>query len=142
MAEQTLTARCACGAVEIRIEGSPVVMAYCHCESCRAWLGAPIHAASLWPTDAVNVEKGSDRLAVYKRTEESHRHFCTECGAPVLIHHPNLGLTDVPAGNVEGFDYNPSIHVNYAERVMTIRDGIPKFAGMPAADGSGDIIPE
>ena len=136
------TAHCACGAVEVRIEGDPVVMAYCHCESCRGWLGAPIHAASLWPTPSVTVAKGEDRLAVYKRTEASLRHFCTACGAPVLIRHPEMGLTDVPAGNVDGLDYAPTIHVHYAEKVMAVRDGLPKFAGMPSPDGKGEQLPE
>ena len=140
--DEKLTSSCACGAVELRIAGPPTVMAYCHCDSCRSWLGAPIHAASLWPTDAVTVTTGADRLAVYKRTEESHRQFCTDCGAPVLIRHPNLGMTDVPAGSVAGLDYKPSIHVNYAERVMPVRDGLPKFAGMPTADGGGELIDE
>jgi hypothetical protein len=136
------TAQCACGAVEVRIVGDPAVMVYCHCESCRSWLGAPIHAASLWPTDNVTVAKGYDRLAVYSRTEASHRHFCTSCGAPVLIRHPAMGLTDVPAGNVSDLQFEPAIHVHYAEKVMSVTDGLPKFAGMPAADGTGDQLPE
>jgi hypothetical protein len=139
---ETRSSRCACGDVEVQITGEPVAMAYCHCESCRSWLGAPIHAASLWPTDSVTVKKGEAQLAVYKRTEESHRHFCTSCGAPVLIRHPNMGLTDVPAGSVSGLDYRPTIHVHYAEKVMAVRDGLPKYAGMPAADGAGEQLAE
>ena len=138
----TRSAQCACGAVEVQITGDPIAMAYCHCESCRSWLGAPIHAASLWPTDNVTVKKGEAQLAVYTRTEESQRHFCTSCGAPVLIRHPNLGMTDVPAGSVSGLDYQPAIHVHYAEKVMTVRDGLPKYAGMPAADGAGEQMVE
>jgi hypothetical protein len=90
----------------------------------------------------VTVAKGEDRLAVYKRTEASHRHFCTVCGAPVLIRHPAMGLTDVPAGNVRGLDFAPTIHVNYAEKVMSVPDGLPKYAGMPDQDGTGEQLPE
>lgn len=86
--------------------------------------------------------KGEERLQVYKRTEASHRHFCTGCGAPVLIRHPDLGMTDVPAGSIQGFDFSPTVHVNYAERVMAVKDGLPKFAGMPSMDGQGEQIPE
>lgn len=135
-------ARCACGAVEVRIEGEPVVMAFCHCDSCRSWLGAPLHAASLWPTPNVTVAKGDDKLAVYARTEASLRHFCTACGAPVLIRHPAMGLTDVPAGSVRGLDFKPTIHVHYAEKVMSVKDGLPKYAGMPSQDGTGEQLPE
>jgi len=136
------TSGCACGAVEVRIDGDPVAMAYCHCDSCRSWLGAPIHAAALFPTPSVNVTKGQDKLAVYKRTEASHRTFCTTCGAPVLIRHPEMGLTDVPAGTVRGLEYAPTMHVHYAEKVMPVKDGLPKFAGLPDASGSGEQLPE
>lgn len=137
------TAHCACGDVEISIEGEPAAMAYCHCDSCRSWLGAPVHAASLWPTPNVTVTRGEERLGVYKRTEASRRHFCTGCGAPVLIRHPELGLTDVPAGSVSGLVYAPTMHVHYGEKVLSVLDGLPKQADMPAAfGGSGKELPE
>jgi len=137
------SAGCWCGAVEVEITGDVAVMAYCHCESCRSWLGAPIHAASLWPTANVVVSKGEAQLAVYQKTEASQRHFCTRCGSPVLIRHPALGLTDVPAGSIAGFDYVPTIHVHYQEKVLPIRDGLPKYKDMPAgAGGSDEQLPE
>jgi hypothetical protein len=143
MGETTRKAGCLCGAVELVISGEPAAMAYCHCESCRRWLGAPIHAASLWPTPNVRVEKGADRLATFKRTEASHRQFCQACGAAVLIRHPALGLTDVPAGSIADFAYAPVLHVNYGEKVLTVRDGLPKFSDFPENfGGSGKTLPE
>ncbi len=134
---------CACGAVEVEISGEPVVQAYCHCNSCRGWLGAPIHAASLWPTANVRVVKGADKLGVYKKTEASHRQFCTACGAPVLIVHPALGMTDVPAGSISGLMYEPALHVYYGEKVLSVRDGLPKFKDFPKDfGGSGETLPE
>jgi len=137
------TSRCLCGNVEVAIDGEPAVMAYCHCESCRRWLGAPIHAAALWPTDRVNVARGADRLGVFQRTEASLRHYCLDCGAPVLVRHPALGMTDVPAGGVEPLDYAPTVHVNYQEKVLAVKDGLPKFKDFPKEfGGSGDELPE
>jgi len=143
MSDSSRTSGCACGAVQIEISGEPAAMAYCHCDSCRSWLGAPIHAASLWPTPNVRVVKGEERLAQYKRTEASHRQFCTSCGAPVLIRHPELGLTDVPAGAIEGLEYKPTLHVHYGEKVLSVRDGLPKLKDLPKEfGGSGDELPE
>src|SRR5438093_2668920 len=105
----THKAGCACGAVQLEITGDPAFQVYCHCSSCRGWLGAPIHAASLWPTPNVKVTKGADKLGLYKRTENSHRQFCTACGAPVLVGHPRFGMTDVPAGSFQGFTYLPTL---------------------------------
>jgi len=104
MTEASRTGGCLCGAVRLLIVGEPVVMAYCHCESCRRWLGAPIHASSLWLTSNARIEAGADLLATFKRTKESgsHRKFCRLCGAPVLIDHPTIGMTDIPAVSIPG----------------------------------------
>ena len=85
MNAKTYTSGCACGAVQLEISGDPAVSAYCHCNDCRAWLGAPVHAAALWPSNSVKVVKGADNLGMYKRTENSHRQFCRACGSGVLV---------------------------------------------------------
>src|SRR5262249_60842311 len=121
----TYKAGCACGAVQLEITGDPAVQVYCHCTSCRSWLGAPIHAASLWPTPNVKVTKGADRLGLYKRTENSHRQFCTACGAPVLVGHPTFGMTDVPAGAVPGVTHHPTPHAHSRGEVVAGRDARP-----------------
>ena len=143
MSDRTRNSGCFCGAVEVEITGEPTVMAYCHCSSCRGWLGAPIHAAALWPTANVNTKKGADRLGLFKKTEASHRHFCTGCGSPVFVRHPALGLTDVPAGTVSRLAFRPTLHVHYGEKVLSVRDGLPKFKDFPKDfGGSGDTLPE
>ena len=143
MADVSYKSGCFCGAVQVEISGQPAVQAFCHCSSCRGWLGAPIHAATLWPTPNVNVATGADKLAVFKKTEASHRQFCTVCGSPVLVRHPGMGMTDVPAGLVAGLSYQPTLHVNYGEKVLAVRDGLPKFKDFPKDfGGSGDILPE
>lgn len=143
MTTQTYTAGCPCGAVQLEITGDPAVQVYCHCESCRTWLSAPIHAAALWPSTSVKVVKGAGNLGLWKRTENSHRQFCKSCGAAVLVGHPGMGMTDVPAGSVAGLKYTPALHVNYGEKVMPVRDGLPKFKDFPKEfGGSGETLPE
>jgi len=143
MPTNTYKSGCACGAVQLEISGEPAAQAYCHCDSCRSWLGAPIHAASLWPTPNVKIVKGADQLGMFKRTDASHRQFCKSCGAPVLVGHPAIGLTDVPAGSIAGFNYQPALHVNYGEKVMSVRDGLPKFKDFPKEfGGSGEMMPD
>jgi len=143
MGNQPYRAGCACGAVQLELEGEPPIQVYCHCESCRSWLSAPVHAATLWPTPSVKIVKGADNLGMYKRTEASHRQFCRSCGAAVLIGHPAIGMTDVPAGTISGFTHAPTIHVHYGEKVMPLHDGLPKFKDFPKEfGGSGDMVPE
>ena len=91
----------------------------------------------------MTVVKGADNLGMYKRTDASHRQFCKSCGAPVQIVHPGLGMTDVPAGTIAGLKYAPTVHVNYGERVMAARDGLPKFKDFPKEfGGSGEVLAE
>ena len=111
-------AGCPCGAVQLELSGEPPIQVYCHCNSCRTWLSAPIHGATLWPSASVKVTRGADNLGLYKRTENSHRQFCKSCGAAVMVGHPGIGMTDVPSVSVRGLDFKPTIHVHYGETVM------------------------
>ena len=134
---------CICGAVEVELSGEPPVQAYCHCESCRGWLGAPIHAATLWPAASVRVVKGAEKIGIFKKTEASHRQFCKSCGSPVLVGHPAIGMTDVPVGTIAGFAYKPTLHVHYGEKVLAVSDGLPKFKDFPKEfGGSGEMLAE
>ena len=64
MSNETYQAGCPCGAVRLEITGAPAVQAYCHCNSCRTWLSAPVHAAALWPSTSVSIVKGADNLGL------------------------------------------------------------------------------
>jgi len=87
--------------------------------------------------------KGADNLGLYKRTENSHRQFCKSCGAAVMIGHPGIGMTDVPSVSIRGLDFRPTIHVHYGEKVMPVRDGLPKFRDFPKEfGGSGEMVAE
>ena len=91
----------------------------------------------------MNVVKGADKLGVIKKTEASHRTFCTSCGSPVLVVHPSIGMTDVPAGTIAGFAFKPALHVHYGEKVLAVRDGLPKFKDFPKDfGGSGEMLAE
>ncbi|MGR3460316.1 MAG: GFA family protein [Roseovarius sp.] len=134
---------CFCGSVEIEVSGTPEGMGYCHCASCRAWSAGPVNAFTLWQPADVRVIKGADVLGKFAKTPNSERQFCTKCGGHVMIIHPGLALTDVPAAVLSSFAFEPGVHVNYAETVLPMRDGLPKFKDFPAEiGGSGEHMPE
>jgi hypothetical protein len=57
--------------------------------------------------------------------------------------HPTLGLTSVYASALRALDFKPTVHLNYAEAVLPVRDGLPKLKDFPvAAGGSGETMPE
>jgi hypothetical protein len=134
---------CFCGTVQIEVTGEPEAMGYCHCRSCRSWSGGPVNAFSLWKPEAVRVTSGAEHLAVYAKTPMSERQFCAKCGGHLMANHPPLGLVDVFAATIPTLAFTPGVHVNYAETVLPMRDGLPKLKDFPAAfGGSGEAIAE
>ena len=134
---------CFCGTVQVTVTGAPKAMGYCHCRSCRSWSGGPVNAFTLWPPEAVIVTSGKEHLAVYRKTEFSHRHFCRLCGSHVMAMHPTLDMVDVFAAVIPALPFVPQVHVNYAETVLPMRDGLPKLHDFPAEfGGSGEIMAE
>lgn len=134
---------CFCGAVEVRATGQPVVMGYCHCDSCRHWSASPVNAFTLWKPDAVEVTRGRDLLGGYQKSGRSVRRWCRACGGHLFTEHPLWGVTDVYASLLGTLPFKPSVHVNYGERVLPIVDGLPKQRDMPAEmGGSGQLLPE
>lgn len=134
---------CFCGAIEVETTGDPEGMGYCHCESCRRWSAGPINAFTLWKPDAVSVTKGVDNLASFSKNPSSVRRWCKICGGHVLSEHPGLGLVDVYAAVLAGFAFAPGVHVNYADSVLPIRDGLPKMKDFPSElGGSGEQLAE
>lgn len=139
----THTGTCFCGAVAIEVSGAPEAMGYCHCESCRSWSAGPVNAFSLWPHGTVKVTKGGEYIGHFKKTEQSDRQFCTKCGGHIMTDHPHWQLTDVYAATIPTLAFAPAVHVNYAETVLPVKDGLPKFKDAPAAfGGSGEELPE
>jgi hypothetical protein len=60
-----------------------------------------------------------------------------------MTNHPPLGLTDVFAATLPTLTFIPVVHVNYAETVLPMRDGLPKLRDFPAGlGGSGEMIAE
>lgn len=140
---QTYQGNCFCGAVEIEVSGDPLFMGYCHCDSCRHWSASPVTAYTLWPPEAVRVTKGAENLITYKKTENSYRKSCKNCGGHVFTDHKTMGIFDVYPAIIPSLDFVPDMHVHYGEMVLPIKDGLPKFKDLPKeAGGTGEIIPE
>jgi hypothetical protein len=134
---------CFCGAVTLEVSGEPEAMGYCHCRSCRSWSGGPVNAFSLWKPEAVKVTAGKANLAVFKKTPLSERTYCSKCGGHLMTNHPPLGLVDVFAATLPTLKFSPGVHVNYAETVLRMKDGLPKLKDFPKEfGGSGEAVPE
>ena len=52
-----------------------------------------------------------------------------------MANHPTIGLVDVFAATIPTLTFTPGVHVNYAETVLPMRDGLPKLKDFPAEFG-------
>lgn len=139
----THTGSCFCGTVTVEVSGEPAGMGYCHCRSCRSWSAGPVNAFTLWKPDSVKVTKGKDQIGSFKKTPTSDRKFCVKCGGHLMTDHPTFGLVDVYAATIPSFPFKAGVHVNYAETVLPMKDGLPKLKDFPKElGGSGEAVPE
>jgi hypothetical protein len=138
------TGACYCGAVEIELRGEPLDMGYCHCENCRRYSAAPVSAFTLWKPENVKVTRGAEFFGKFKSSDISDRRYCTKCGGHIMLDHPTLGLIDVRLGALEkSFPFKPTVHLNYEETVLPIKDGLPKLRDFPTSiGGTGETLPE
>ena len=76
------------------------------------------------------------------KTKMSDRQYCTKCGGHLMNHDPLLGLVDVYAATIPSVKFSPGVHVNYAETVLPMKDGLPKLKDFPTElGGSGLAVP-
>jgi len=135
--------KCFCGAVEFAVSGEPVAMGYCHCESCRHWSAGPVNAFSLWKPGALKILKGAEHIGTFHKTANSMRKWCTKCGGHLFTDHPPMSLVDVYAAELPTLAFKPTVHVNYGEKFVSIKDGLPKLKDFPKEmGGSGITLPE
>ena len=135
--------RCLCGAIELAVTGSPVAMGYCHCSFCRSSSGDPFNAFSLWKREAFRITAGAQHVVTSRKTAVSQPKYCTICGDRLMTDYPALGLVDVFVSTLPTLAFFPSIHINCAEMVLPVRDGLPKLKDFPQEfGGSGETISE
>ena len=52
-------------------------------------------------------------------------------------------MIDVFSATIPDLKFVPAVHVNYAETVLPIHDGLPKLKDFPSEfGGSGEAVPE
>jgi hypothetical protein len=100
-----------------------------------------VNAFSLWKPEAVRIKSGSEHVATFQKTNFSQRQYCSKCSGH--FNHPTIGLVDVFAATIPTLAFTPGVHINYADTVLPMRDGLPKLKDFPAEfGGSGEVVAE
>jgi hypothetical protein len=91
----------------------------------------------------VQIKSGAEHVATFQKTPFSQRKYCKVCGGHLMAGHQPVGLIDVYAATIPTLKFVPGVHVNYAETVLPMKDGLPKLKDFPAElGGSGQQVPE
>jgi hypothetical protein len=86
---------------------------------------------------------GAESVAMFQKSKLSQRQYCAKCGGHLMTTHPPLGLIDVFVATIPELEFKPGVHVNYAETVLPMRDGLPKLKDFPSEfGGSGEMVTE
>ena len=135
---------CACGTVQLELDGAPIVVAQCHCTSCRiagqrlAQLpGAPAGTGTtdgtdyvLWRKDRLRITSGHAALRHFRLGPErkTRRVFASCCNSPILVefdggHWASLYGTLWPPGTRPALD----LHTMTGDResAVPLDDGVP-----------------
>jgi hypothetical protein len=97
----------------------------------------------LWKPEAVKVTKGADLINAFQKSSISQRRYCSKCGGHLMTNHPTFGLVDIFAATIPTLNFIASLHVNYSETVLPMRDGLPKLKDFPVElGGSGETVAE
>ena len=123
-----ITARCYCGASRLTLDKPPATVAYCHCEDCRRWTGAPVAAFAAF--DRVDV---IDQLPEpYRAVPQVERWTCPICHAPLAAAFDYLPhQIYVPLGIMDQAHALPPASHSHADSALTwlhIKDDLPRAA--------------
>lgn len=143
MSDNSYKGSCFCGAVQLTVKGEPLGMGYCHCRDCQLWSAGPINTFTLWQPESVEITQGADNIRTFNKTANSYRKWCKTCGGHLMSEHPSMKLIDVYAPVIPDLNFKPSVHVFYGERIVSVKDGLPKMKDTPTdMGGSGQTLPE
>ena len=54
-----------------------------------------------------------------------------------------MGMVDVMASTIPSFQFKPTVHIFYGEKMIAMKDGLPKQKDVPAElGGSGALLAE
>lgn len=134
----TTDVTCRCGAVALRVSGTPAIQLYCHCDDCQAAASAAYISAAIYPKDAVEIVRGAPAATVVKTTP---RMRCPACATHLFSEIDSVGMRSVNAYRLPKGVFRPQFHVQCQHAVLPMVDGLPHYKDFPAEfGGSGELV--
>ena len=126
---------CLCGGVQYEVEGTPSLMASCHCTLCQRLGGGAHSTVLLAKREDFRLVKGQELLRTYSEDGFASRTSCTACGSKLYGEAP--GNVFIAAGTLsDDPGMRPQLHimVDYKAPWHEITDALPQFPEWPPHD--------
>jgi len=75
---------CLCGCVEYEVDQLVGPIRHCHCQSCRKAQAAAFSSNGRAMREHFRWLKGKEKLSHYESSPGKLRHFCSNCGSPLM----------------------------------------------------------
>lgn len=133
-----LSGQCYCGKVRLTGRAAPQVVAYCHCNDCRRWTGAPLPAFAGLGVDTLDI---TPAIAEVTHPSGAIRRNCPDCGSPLAVWFPYLpDQVYVPLGLLDQIaDHPPQLHCHADAAAHWLHDqgNLPRVSDSGRAQLSG-----
>lgn len=132
-AQNRITGRCHCGAIQYSMPTTVQHHTLCHCTDCRRHAGAPMVGWAMISADDLQIN-GSPKL--YQSSEHGRRHFCPDCGTGLFYSNEAVfpGQIDVQSATLDEPEAIPmQAQIQTAERLHYIETlaSLPTFDRYP-----------
>ena len=124
-----VTGGCLCGDIRFKLSETPRLIEYCHCESCRKAVGAPVMAWAGVALEQFEILDGNPGR--YSSSQSVERTFCKRCGTSLTIFieefpeevYVSICALDDPTA------MPPGVHIWRADRLpwFETADDLPRF---------------
>lgn len=130
---------CRCRAIRYHVSGPPVMVEYCHCDSCRKSYGSVVSVLAGFQRLGFEIIGGIP--AYYSSSPEVKRSFCSICGTPLF--YENSDYPDEVYISLGSFDnpeeLSPDRHVWESDRISwyEIHDDLPQHSQFSGTGSDG-----
>lgn len=126
-----ITGGCFCGKYSFSASKAPEAVAYCHCNDCRRFSGAPVSVFGAFASEVVTFLP--DNGTSVSRVEGAERSLCDVCGSPLGARYDYLpGQTYVAIGLLDHpEEFEPQVHAHLEGRLpwLPVNDSLDCFTG-------------
>ncbi|HEV7259966.1 MAG TPA: GFA family protein [Bosea sp. (in: a-proteobacteria)] len=93
-----LSGGCNCGQVRYELDGDPIRVGICHCETCRKGSGSAFSFFGIWPKASASF---SGELGCWESRAGGER-FCPQCGSPLFCWADDANEIEIKLGTLDG----------------------------------------